>query len=153
MSIDYDQLLKRHRKKPISLLEDFPIRVNYKLEDIKKLIPHREPFLFLDNILGIDLEKGQIIGSRFISGNDPVFKGHFPEFPVYPGSLQLEMIGQLGLCLHYFVKNNTSQITKEAKPLPIRVSKVLGAYFVEPILPDHTILMVAKKVEFDDIFG
>ena len=72
--MDYEKLLKSYRKKNLAKLEDFPDRVNYGLPDIKKLIPHREPFLFLDNILGIDLHQGQIIGTRYISGDDPIFE-------------------------------------------------------------------------------
>ena len=87
--MDYEKLLKSYRKKNLAKLEDFPDRVNYGLPDIKKLIPHREPFLFLDNILGIDLHQGQIIGTRYISGDDPIFEGHFPDFPVYQEHVSL----------------------------------------------------------------
>ena len=151
--MDYEKLLKSYRKKTLAKLEDFPDRVNYGLPDIKKLIPHREPFLFLDNILGIDLQQGQIIGTRHIFGDDPIFKGHFPDFPVYPASLQLEMIGQMGLCLYYFIHNNTTNIKAEVKPPGIRVSRVLGAHFMDAILPDRTVTLVARKLTLDPFFG
>ena len=65
--------------------------LSYGQDDIKKLIPHRDPFLFIDRLTGLDLTEDQelIIGSRVIPKDDPVFKGHFPDFPVYPCSLQL----------------------------------------------------------------
>lgn len=151
--MDYESLLKSYRKKPLATLADFPARVEYGVNDIKKLIPHREPFLFLDNILGIDLDQGQIIGTRYISGEDPIFIGHFPDFPVYPASLQLEMVGQMGLCLYYFMHHKTTVIRGDEKPPGIRVSKVLGAYFMDAIMPDKTVTLVARKLTLDPFFG
>ena len=52
-------------------------------EDIKKLLPHREPFLFVDSI-EID-EEEKITGYRTFTENEFFFKGHFPEYPVVPG--------------------------------------------------------------------
>jgi 3-hydroxyacyl-[acyl-carrier-protein] dehydratase len=151
--MDTEKLLKKYRKKPLATLADFPRKVKYGLAEIKKLIPHREPFLFVDNILGIDLAQGQIIGTRFISGDDPIFEGHFPGFPVYPASLQLEMIGQMGLCLYYFIHNNTTVIEGDVKPPGIRVSRVLGAHFMDAILPEKTVTLVARKLTLDPFFG
>jgi len=95
--MDYEELLKKYRKKPLAKVEELEIKAsfylcNYGKDIIEKLIPHREPFLLVDKIIGVDLTEGEelIIGSRFISGADPVFKGHFPDFPVYPGSLQVK---------------------------------------------------------------
>ena len=65
--MDYEKILKQNRKKPLALLEDFADKLSCSRDDIKKLIPHREPFLLIDKILGIDLEKEMIIGSRKIS--------------------------------------------------------------------------------------
>ncbi len=151
--LEHDELLKRHRKKPIATLEDFEHRVEYGLDDIKKLIPHREPFLLIDKILALDYEKGIIIGSRKISADDAVFAGHFPDYKIYPGVLEIEMIGQLGLCLHYFVKNETNELAEDAKPEPVRATKVLGAYFLEPVVPDDEVIIIAKKLFYMEIFG
>ncbi len=152
-NMEHEKLLKQFRKKPIAQLEDFPEKFNYDRDDIKKIIPHREPFLLIDKILGIDLDKKMIIGSRMISKNDPVFEGHFPDFPVYPGSLQLEMVGQMGLCLYYFLKNRSKTIMENANPLQIRATRIIGAHFLEPLLPGNEVLLIVRKHEHEAFFG
>ena len=149
----HNEILKKNRKKPLFSVDDFSERKDYSREDIKKLIPQREPFLLLDKILGVDYKEGLILGYRKVSADDPIFKGHFPEYPVYPGVLEIEMIGQLGLCLQYFVTNETNEIKEDAKPANIRATKILGALFIEPVLPNDEVIITAKKLEYSEMFG
>ncbi|MBN1271379.1 MAG: beta-hydroxyacyl-ACP dehydratase [Candidatus Aminicenantes bacterium] len=156
----FSDLLRTFRKKPLIPLDHIEAKSSFhKLdcgrEDIKKIIPHREPFLLIDKLLGLDLTPGEevILGVRFIPAEDPVFKGHFPEAPLYPGSLQLEMSGQLGLCLTYFVVNKRKTIAENAEPLAVRATKVLGALFLEPVLPDSEVLLLSKRLDYDGYFG
>ena len=130
--MDYNQLLKKYKKKRIISETEIPYPLNYNIQDIEKIIPHREPFLLIDRLTGLDIKEETIIGEKFISNTDPILKGHFPDYPVYPGSLQLEMTGQLGLCLSYFIFNNTSTIQENIKSLNIRATKIIGAIFLEP---------------------
>ena len=73
--------------------------VDIDRDAVLTMIPHRDPFLFVDKITALDVHGNRIRGRRFISPDDPLFRGHFPGNPIYPGVLQLEMIGQLALCL------------------------------------------------------
>ncbi|HLY93813.1 MAG TPA: 3-hydroxyacyl-ACP dehydratase FabZ [Gaiellaceae bacterium] len=62
---------------------------------IEQLIPHRPPFLLVDEIL--ELEPGKrVVGRRQIRADDWWFPGHFPERPVMPGVLTIEAIAQAG---------------------------------------------------------
>ncbi len=156
--MDYDKLLRKYRKKPILDIHEYPdsvTKINYGQDIIKKLVPHREPFLLVDKLTGLDLSEDNecIIGSRTIVGSDPVFQGHFPDYPVYPGALQMEMGGQLGLCLTYFMLNKTYIVPEKAQIYPVRATKVLGALFLEPLLPDSEAVLIAKKLEYDGFFG
>lgn len=64
------------------------------INQIKKLLPHRYPFLLVDKVI----EEGAdyIVGVKNVSGNEPFFQGHFPEEPVMPGVLIVEAMAQCG---------------------------------------------------------
>lgn len=61
---------------------------------IRKLLPHRYPFLLVDKI--IDMGSTYIVGVKNVSTNEPFFQGHFPQEPVMPGVLQIEAMAQTG---------------------------------------------------------
>jgi len=65
----------------------------YFIQDIMKVLPHRYPFLLIDRIEIVeDGEKG--IGYKNVTVNEPFFQGHFPDNPIMPGVLQIEVIAQ-----------------------------------------------------------
>ena len=66
------------------------------IETIKRIIPHRYPFLMVDRITEfVDAER--IVGQKNVSALDPWFTGHFPGRPIMPGVLMLEALAQLGV--------------------------------------------------------
>lgn len=64
-------------------------------EQIKEIIPHREPFLLIDEVLEMEIGKS-ILARTYIKEDDFWFKGHFPEKPITPGVLMVEMLAQAG---------------------------------------------------------
>lgn len=112
-NLEKDNLIYDLTKKPI-----------LNKEDIKKFLPHREPFLFIDSIIKIELiedTKDEISAGSYIIGikkaefaeNFPVFDGHFPSEPIFPGVLLLECMAQIGgiLILHKTSGENSTYLT------------------------------------------
>ena len=61
--------------------------------EIRNILPHRYPMLLVDRIL--ELEPERIVGIKNVTGNEPFFMGHFPDFPVMPGVLIVEAMAQV----------------------------------------------------------
>lgn len=64
-------------------------------DQIKAIIPHRPPFLLIDRIEEI-VPGEKCVGIKQVSGNEPFFEGHFPEYAVMPGVLIVEALAQTG---------------------------------------------------------
>ena len=67
----------------------------YNQEEIKKIIPHRDPFLLIDEITEY-IEKERVTAIKYVTGEEDFFAGHFPEYKVMPGVLILEALAQAG---------------------------------------------------------
>ncbi len=66
----------------------------FSITDIENMLPHRFPFLMIDKIM--EINEDSIIGVKNITMNEPIFTGHFPGNPIFPGVLQLEAMAQTG---------------------------------------------------------
>lgn len=83
--------------------------VLYNKEQIKELIPHREPFLLIDEIN--EMEPGKrVLATTYIKEEDFWFKGHFPDYPVTPGVLIIEMLAQAGAAAMLALPENKGKI-------------------------------------------
>ena len=95
-------------------------------EEIKQIIPYEDPFLFIDKV--ISLSKGSITAVKELKGNEDFFKGHFAGFPIMPGALTIEGIGQAATLL---VRNNIQNHDEK----DILAYKLKDAEFIAPVLP------------------
>ena len=66
----------------------------YDINDIERMLPHRFPFLMVDKIM--EIREESIVGVKNVTMNEPIFTGHFPGNPVFPGVLQIEAMAQVG---------------------------------------------------------
>ena len=79
------------------------------INEIKKILPHRYPFLLVDYIE--EMEAGvKAIGYKNVTVNEPFFQGHFPEYPVMPGVLLIEALAQVGAVAILSLEENKGKL-------------------------------------------
>jgi 3-hydroxymyristoyl/3-hydroxydecanoyl-(acyl carrier protein) dehydratase len=149
-SATLQSLLKVGRRRPLWSPGDGDWQANIGQNVLERVLPHRAPFLLVDAITEVDLMGGHIRGRRRIAPDDPVFVGHFPGEPIYPGVLQLEIIGQLGLCLMHFHATGSTQVPEDATPRRVRALKIHQALFLAAVLPGDNLQVIATLVTADD---
>ena len=87
------QQIKKEKSKPIPTF-DIYAKPLLDINDIRKLLPHRYPFLLIDKIL--EISDTSVVGLKNVTANEEFFIGHFPKEPVMPGVLQIEAMAQTG---------------------------------------------------------
>lgn len=112
---------------------------------VKQIIPYDEPFLFIDRVLKLD--KKNIVAIKEVKAQESYFKGHFKGFPIMPGALIIEGLGQTATMLvRYNIPNHEEK--------DILAYKITSAKFFRPTFPGHTLrfearlLFMFKKIAF-----
>jgi acyl carrier protein len=86
----------------------------FRIEEVASLMPHKDPFLFLESVT---LEGDEVKGDYKITGNEYFLEGHFKEQPVFPASIMIEALGQL--CVFYLLKGEHPGLTEKVDPKTI----------------------------------
>jgi len=99
--------------------------------EIQEILPHRYPFLLVDKVTEMT-EKDNIIAYKNISISEPVFQGHFPGHPIYPGVMILEGMAQAGGIL---ALKSSGLTDEEIKQKVIYFMSIDRAKFRSPVKP------------------
>jgi UDP-3-O-[3-hydroxymyristoyl] N-acetylglucosamine deacetylase/3-hydroxyacyl-[acyl-carrier-protein] dehydratase len=110
----------------------------YGIEDLKKLLPHRAPFLMVDKIISID--ETTVVGIKNVTFNEPFFQGHFPDEAVMPGVLLVEALAQAGGIL-------VLSTVKEPDKYSTYFLKIERLKFKHKVVPGDTVLLKMELTE------
>lgn len=112
--------------------------LEFNIQQIMEILPHRYPFLLVDRIKEIE-EGKRVDGYKNVTFNEPFFQGHFPGHPIMPGVLIVEAMAQVG----------GAYVTVVDKIESDRVTYFVGidkARFRKPVLPGDTLRMELELV-------
>lgn len=108
-------------------------------EEIKEIIPHREPFLLIDEITALDPGR-KCVARKYIKEDDFWFEGHFPSMPVTPGVLMIEMLAQTGAVCVGILPENKGKVGLFAK--------IDNARFRRQVVPGDVLDLEIEMVKF-----
>ena len=104
----------------------------YDVVEIQKILPHRYPFLLLDRVT--ELEEGVSIEAyKNVSISEPIFQGHFPDHPIYPGVMIIEGMAQAGGVLAF--KSSSQEDQEAAANKVVYFMSIDKAKFRSPVTP------------------
>jgi UDP-3-O-[3-hydroxymyristoyl] N-acetylglucosamine deacetylase/3-hydroxyacyl-[acyl-carrier-protein] dehydratase len=111
----------------------------FDINAIKKMLPHRYPFLLVDKIIEVELGK-KIIGVKNVTVNEPFFQGHFPQRPIMPGVLIIEAMAQTGgILLFSLLEDYTGKLAY--------FTSIDKARFRKPVIPGDQLFFVVEIMD------
>ncbi len=111
----------------------------FTIEEIKKRLPHRFPFLLVDKIIALD--ESSIVGIKNVTFNESFFQGHFPDEPVMPGVMLVEALAQTGGLL-------VLSSLEDPEKYSTYFLKIDKLKFKQKVVPGDTVIL---KMELADV--
>ena len=115
-------------------------KFKFNKDEIKGIIPHRDPFLLLDEVID-GIPGKNVTAVKNVTLDDYFFKGHFPDDPIMPGVLILECMAQASCFLQF----NTVENPKEKMMM---LSLVNQAKFIRKLIPGDTLLIYVELLKY-----
>jgi 3-hydroxyacyl-[acyl-carrier-protein] dehydratase len=103
-------------------------------EEVRELVPQKYPFLFIDKVIELQ-KKSRIVCLKNISGNEPFFAGHFPDFAIMPGVLIVEALAQASIIL--FKKSFDTEQNKDK----VFLLASANVRFSKPVFPGDQLIL------------
>ncbi len=101
-------------------------------DQIRQLLPHRSPMLLIDRVL--EISGWEVVAEKLVSANEPFLVGHFPDRPIMPGVLLIEVVAQAaGIAVFYNQPENQGR--------GVALLSVQQARFRRPVVPGDTLLV------------
>lgn len=141
--------LRRLRRQPLVAQSEWPTNLEGRRDLLDEVLPHEDPMLLVDELVGWDGDDELIVGRRHITDDHIGLDGHFPGDPVVPGTLLIEMLGQVGTVLFALLLDD--QMPDES--FDVRATKILGAHFVGEVRPGQTVDLMVRALQWDSFLG
>lgn len=113
-------------------------------EQIMQVIPHRDPFLLIDTVEELEIGK-RVVATKHIRKDESWFAGHFPDFPVTPGVLIVEMLAQAGAVCALSMPENKGKIALFGSADKVK--------FRRNVLPGETLRLEVEMLKMRGRFG
>lgn len=120
--------------------------MHWDREKIKSVLPHREPFLFIDEVIEIE-EAKKVTAVKYVKEGESFFQGHFPGNPVMPGVLIAEAMAQTAIVLYATAKPGI------AKTHPDYYLGKMKSEFLSPVYPGDKLVIETDSVKIIDEAG
>lgn len=127
-------------------------------DQVMQILPHRDPFLFIDSVESVtipgrtlapgelvepkDLQDAEVVAHYRTKKEHAIFKGHFPDYPILPGVVQVEMMAQSTSFIVFLLHQNPMNLKMDVALLAITEAK-----FRKPILPEMDLKIVSRVLK------